>query len=73
MKGARQVVSKPLLVTWELATVLKIFSELLFEPLDQLDLNELSLKMAMLLAPVSAQHISDIHALSVNPSYMQFL
>ena len=43
-----------------------------FEPLQQVELKMLSFKTALLLTLASAKRRSDIHALSVNPSCMQF-
>ena len=52
--------------------VLDALSRPPFEPLQQIELRTLSFKMALLLALASAKRVSDIHARSVNPSYMQF-
>ena len=43
-----------------------------FEPLDAADIKFLSYKTALLLALASAKCVSDIHALSIHPSCMQF-
>ena len=75
MKGARRLrpVSRSLTAPWDLSVVLDALSRPPFEPLQQVELKVLSFKTALLLALASAKRVSDIHALSVNPSCMQFL
>ncbi|KAK7905173.1 hypothetical protein WMY93_017780 [Mugilogobius chulae] len=75
MKGARRLrpVSKSLVAPWDLTTVLNALSHPPFEPLHQVDLKWLSIKTALLLALASAKRVSDIHALSVSTSCMQFI
>lgn len=74
MKGARRLrpVSRNLAAPWDLSMVLDALTGQPFEPLSQLDLKVLSLKTALLLALASAKRVSDIHALSVNPTCMRF-
>lgn len=74
MKGARRLrpVSRNLAVPWDLSVVLDALSHPPFEPLQQVELKMLSFKTALLLALASAKRVSDIHALSVNPTCMQF-
>ncbi|XP_047205458.1 uncharacterized protein LOC124857918 [Girardinichthys multiradiatus] len=75
MKGARRLrpVSRSLTPSWDLPMVLDALSRAPFEPLQQVELKVLSFKTALLIALVSAKRVSDIQALSVNPSCMQFL
>ena len=74
MRGALRLrpVSKPLAAPWDLASVLEALYCPPFEPLSQLTLKMLSLKLALLLALASTKRVGDIHALSVNPLCMQF-
>lgn len=65
-------VSRNLAAPWDLSTVLDALTDRPFEPLSQLELRVLLLKMALLLALASAKWVSDIHALSVNPTCMRF-
>ena len=75
MKGARRLrpVLRSLAAPWDLSTVLDALSRPPFEPLQQVELKTLSFKTALLLALASAKRTSDIHALSVSPTCMQFL
>lgn len=75
MKGARRLrpTLRNLVAPWDLTTVLSALSQSPFEPLSQVELKFLSFKTALLLALASAKRVSDIHALSVNASCMQFL
>lgn len=75
MKGARRLrpVSRSLTAPWDLPVVLDALSQPPFEPLQEAELKVLSFKTALLLALVSAKRVSDIQALSVNPSCMQFV
>ncbi len=52
--------------------VLRTLSQPPFEPLAFVDLKELSLKTALLLALASAKSIGDVHAFSVNSDYISF-
>ncbi|XP_073683991.1 uncharacterized protein [Garra rufa] len=74
MRGARRLnrVSKPLIPPWDLSVVLNALSRAPFEPIDSSDLKLLSLKTALLLALSTAKRISELHALSVHNSCMQF-
>ena len=75
MKGARRLrpVSRSLAAPWDLSLVPDALSRPPFEPLHQVELKFLSFKTALLVALASAECVSDIHALSVNPTCMQFL
>lgn len=75
MKGARRLrpTLRSLVAPWDLTTVLSALSGPPFEPLLQVELKLLSFKTVLLLALASAKRVSDIHALSVNASCMQFL
>ena len=53
--------------------VLDALSRPPFEPLQHVELKVLSFKTALLLALASAKRVSDIHALSVSASCLQFL
>ncbi len=53
--------------------VLDALSHPPFEPLQQIEVKMLSFKTALLLALASAKRMSDIYALSVKPSCIQFL
>lgn len=74
MKGTRHKlpVSKPLLPTWDLATVLDALSTPPFEPLEQVDLKMVALKTALLLSLASAKRVGEIHALSVHKACTKF-
>lgn len=74
MKGARRKLHVPRSLTpsWDLPSVLDALSGPPFEPLDQVDLKMLSLKVALLLALASAKRISEIHALSVHQACIRF-
>lgn len=71
MKAARRLlpVSRSLVLPWHLVVVLEELKGLPFELLREPDLRFVSLKAVLLLALVS---ISDIHALSVQPSCLKF-
>ncbi|XP_070409520.1 uncharacterized protein [Nothobranchius furzeri] len=74
MRGVqRQVpVSKNLAPPWDLPLVLEALMSSPFEPLEQVDLKVATLKMALLLALVSAKRVGEIHVLSVHPSCTKF-
>ncbi|KAK2823508.1 hypothetical protein Q7C36_020108 [Tachysurus vachellii] len=74
MKGARRIrpVSRQMVPLWDLPIVLEALSQHPFEPLEAVSLKYLSLKTALLLALVTAKRVSDLHALSVSPSCLQF-
>lgn len=75
MKGARRLrpAMRSLVAPWDLTKVLNALSRTPFEPLHQVELKLLTFKAVLLLALASAKRVSDIHALSVNASCMQFL
>lgn len=52
--------------------MLNILSCSPFEPLEQVELKMLSLKVALLLALASTKHIGEIHVLSVHWACIQF-
>ncbi len=62
----------PSVPPWDLEVVLRTLSQPPFEPLTSVDLNELSLKTALLLALASAKRIGDLHAFSVDSSCIRF-
>jgi len=66
-------VTKSLTALWDLPTMLDALSNPPFEPQQNIQLKMLSFKTALLLALITAKRVSDIHALSVNLSCMQFL
>ncbi|XP_052430666.1 uncharacterized protein LOC127971591 [Carassius gibelio] len=74
MKGARRKRpgARRMVPLWDLSTVLEALSQHPFEPLEAIGLKFLSLKTALLLALVSAKRVSDLQALSVSPSFLQF-
>lgn len=72
MKGAHRLRRKPLVPSWDLPTVLEALSGSPFEPLESADLRVLSLKTILLLALTSARRISELQALSVHTSCLQF-
>ena len=74
MKGARRLlpITKTMSPSWDLAVVLGALSSHPFEPLDNVDMKTLSLKVALLLALATAKRVSEIHALSVHPARMRF-
>ncbi|XP_052450263.1 uncharacterized protein LOC128011656 [Carassius gibelio] len=74
MKGARRKRpgARRMVPLWDLSTVLEALSQHPFEPLEAIGLKFLSLKTALLLALVSAKRVSDLQALSVSPSCLQF-
>lgn len=74
MRGTRWLllVTKSLIPPSELSIVLDVLSQPPFEPLESTDLQRLSLKTALLLALTTAKRVSELHALSVHSSCMQF-
>ncbi|XP_047663485.1 uncharacterized protein LOC113652359 [Tachysurus fulvidraco] len=74
MEGAHRLwpVSRRLVPLWDLPIVLEALSRHPFEPMEAVSLKYLSLKMALLLALVTAKRVSDLHALSVSQSCLQF-
>lgn len=74
MKGARPKwpVSRQMVPLWDLSIVLEALSQHTFEPSESIGLKFLSLKMALLVALVTAKCVSDLQALSVSPSCLQF-
>ncbi|XDV34342.1 hypothetical protein PO909_004509 [Leuciscus waleckii] len=74
MRGAQHLnrISKPLILPWDLSVVLNALSQPPFEPIHSVELKLLSLKSALLLALTTAKRVSELHALSVHNSCMQF-
>ncbi len=58
--------------TWDLAVVLKALSKAPFEPLEEVTLRFLRVKTVFLLAISSLKRVSDLQALSVAPSCLEF-
>lgn len=58
---------------WDLSIILEALSQHPFEPLEGSGLKYLSLKTVLLIALVTAKHVSDFQALSVSPSCLQFI
>ncbi|XP_046730060.1 LOW QUALITY PROTEIN: uncharacterized protein LOC124401673 [Silurus meridionalis] len=65
-------VSRQLVPQWDLSLVLEALSHHPFEPVDGVGLKFLSLKTVLLVALVTAKRVSELHALSVSPSCLQF-
>lgn len=63
---------KRLIPSWDLSRVLDALTRALFEPLEDISIKLLSLKMALLLTLVSAKKVSKLHALSVHQACMDF-
>ncbi len=57
---------------WDLEVVLRALSQPPFEPLISIDLKELSIKTALLLALASAKRIGDLHAFSLDNDCIRF-
>ncbi len=74
MKGACRIrpVSRQMVPLWDLSIVLEALSQHPFEPLEGIGLKFLTLKTVLLIALVTAKRVSDLHALSVSPSCLQF-
>ncbi len=74
MKGALRIgpVSRQMVLLRDLSIVLEALSQQPFDPLEGIGLKCLTLKTVLLLALVTAKHVSDLHALSVSPSCLQF-
>ncbi len=74
LKGARRLhpPRPPSVPPWDLEVVLRALSQPPFEPLASVDLKELSLKTALLLALASAKRIGDLHAFSVDSDCICF-
>lgn len=64
-------VSRPLVPVWELPLVLDALSRHLFEPMEA-QMKVVLLKTAFLFALTTAKQVSDLQALSIRPSYLQF-
>lgn len=69
LRGARcfRPIRKSMVPSWDLIVVLGAMCELLFEPLESLDLRMLSSETILLLVLASAKCAGDLHALSVHP------
>ena len=65
MKGPWRLLagSRPTSPSWDMAEVMKALTSRPFESLQQTNIKIVSLKAALLLALVTAKHVSDIHAL----------
>ncbi len=74
LKGARRLHPPrlPSVPPWDLEVVLRALSRPPFEPLVSVDLKELSLKTALLLALALAKRIGDLHAFSVDSDCIRF-
>lgn len=57
--------------SWDLPTVLEAISQAPFEPLEQVDMTMVSLKIALVIALTSAERVREMHALSVNSACRQ--
>ncbi len=62
----------PSVPPWDLEVVLRALSQPPFEPLASVDLKELSIKTALLLALASAKRIGDLNAFSVDSDCIRF-
>lgn len=56
---------------WNLAIVLRWLNSAEFEPLEQCSIKNLTLKTCFLIALASASRVSELHALSADPAYLQ--
>ncbi len=74
LKRARRLhpTRPPSVPPWSLGVVLRALSQLSLERLASVDMKELSLKRALLLALASAKHIGDLHVLSVDSDCIRF-
>ncbi len=74
LKRARRLhpTRPPSVPPWSLGVVLRALSQLSLERLASVDMKELSLKRALLLALASAKHIGDLHMLSVDSDCIRF-
>ncbi|XP_063058120.1 uncharacterized protein LOC134451544 [Engraulis encrasicolus] len=74
LKGARRLrpAVRSTVPSWDLSLVLNALSQAPFEPLQTASIKVLSYKTALLLALVSAKRVSEITALSIHPSCMEF-
>ena len=74
MKGAMSKlrVQKSPVPSWDLALVLDSLTGAPFEPMGQVDMKFVSLKVALLLALVTTKRVSDLHALSVDADCTHF-
>ncbi|XP_034530069.1 uncharacterized protein LOC117805448 [Notolabrus celidotus] len=74
MKGARRKlpVSRLLVPLWDLSVVLDALSRHPFEPMGAVEMKFVPLKTALILALTTAKRVSDLQALSIRPSCLQF-
>ncbi len=74
LKGARRLHSPhpPSVPPWDLEVVLRALSQPPFEPLASVDLKELSIKTAPLLALALAKRIGDLHTFSADSDCIRF-
>ncbi|KAI2646969.1 Protease HtpX [Labeo rohita] len=61
-----------LIPSWDLAVVLQALQQDPFEPLQSVDLNALSMKMALLTALTLVKRVGNLQALSINGSCLEF-
>ncbi len=75
LKGAQRLVPcrRPTILTWDLSRVLSALAQAPFEPLENVGLQWLSIKLAFLLAITSGRRTGELHALSVQESCFRFL
>lgn len=73
MKGVQRKLPsvRSLAPSWDLPTVLEAISQAPFEPLEQVDMKMVSLKMAWVIALTSAERVREMHTLSVNNACRQ--
>ncbi|VEL41626.1 unnamed protein product [Protopolystoma xenopodis] len=57
---------------WDLPLVLKVLMSDPFEPIEEIPLSTLTLKMVLLLAIVSAKRVCELHALSISGKNLSF-
>lgn len=72
MREWLSLITKSLIPSWDLTVVLDTLSQLLFEPLEGIDLQCVSLKTALFLPLTTTKQVSELHPLLVYPSFMQF-
>ncbi len=75
LRGTRRLrpLVRPRMPSWDLDVVLEALSKAPFEPLEEVSLRFLTIKTAFLLAISSLKRVSDLQALSVAPSCLEFV
>ncbi|XP_040276106.1 uncharacterized protein LOC120991344 [Bufo bufo] len=63
-------VKGPRFPPWDLNLVLKALTTRPFEPIEDCSIKNLTLKLVMLIALISARRVSELQALSINPPFM---